>query len=279
MHFHVSRSGQTYGPYTLDDLHRYVASGNILPGDLAKSEGMTDWLPVSQILAESPDRNSAQNSTQTPPQPLDPPFTPTGTQPNPAFGFQPGPTSFYNSNFAPAGGTSLPNAALASQFPDAPNLHWGLYTLFTVLTCSLFSKVMVLVQSAWLKRVQPNSQALLCYIVTLALVILRAILNIAHRTGSVVNYTSNAGGFKYDVNSGIHDHPFTSLLLLLWLIMFFVSRFVMRASLEEHFNTAEPIGLRLNPVMTFFFGGIYHQYHLNRINALKQMARMNAPRY
>jgi hypothetical protein len=50
MTYQVSRNGQMYGPYTLEDLQRYVASGNVLPTDLAKSEDMPDWLPVAQIL-------------------------------------------------------------------------------------------------------------------------------------------------------------------------------------------------------------------------------------
>ena len=50
MTYHVSRNGQMYGPYTLEDLQRYVATGNILPTDMAKSEDMPDWLPVAQIL-------------------------------------------------------------------------------------------------------------------------------------------------------------------------------------------------------------------------------------
>jgi hypothetical protein len=50
MPYTVSRNGQTYGPYTLEDLQRYVASGNILPSDMAKSDEMPDWLPISQIL-------------------------------------------------------------------------------------------------------------------------------------------------------------------------------------------------------------------------------------
>jgi GYF domain 2 len=50
MPYTVSRNGQTYGPYTLEDLQRYVASGNILPSDMAKSDDMPDWLPVAQIL-------------------------------------------------------------------------------------------------------------------------------------------------------------------------------------------------------------------------------------
>jgi hypothetical protein len=42
MLYHVTRGGQTYGPYTLEDLKKYVASGNVLPTDLAKSDDMPD---------------------------------------------------------------------------------------------------------------------------------------------------------------------------------------------------------------------------------------------
>ena len=51
MTYQVSRNGQIYGPYTLDDLRRYVGSGNILLTDMAKSEEMPDWVPVAQILS------------------------------------------------------------------------------------------------------------------------------------------------------------------------------------------------------------------------------------
>jgi hypothetical protein len=50
MDYQVSRNGQMYGPYTIEDLRRYVASGNVLPGDLAKSGEMSEWLTVAQIL-------------------------------------------------------------------------------------------------------------------------------------------------------------------------------------------------------------------------------------
>jgi GYF domain 2 len=54
MNYFVSRDGQEYGPYTLSDVQRYVASGNIAVSDLARSEGMTDWAPVSQIVGNIP---------------------------------------------------------------------------------------------------------------------------------------------------------------------------------------------------------------------------------
>jgi GYF domain 2 len=53
MSYQVSRNGQMYGPYTLEDLQRYVAAGNILPTDLAKGEDAPDWVPVAQILGST----------------------------------------------------------------------------------------------------------------------------------------------------------------------------------------------------------------------------------
>ena len=50
MLYHISREGQNYGPYTLEDLQRYVASGNVLLTDMARAEDGTEWVPVSQIL-------------------------------------------------------------------------------------------------------------------------------------------------------------------------------------------------------------------------------------
>jgi hypothetical protein len=50
MLYHVTRSGQNYGPYTLEDLQRYVASGNVLLTDLTKSDEMAEWVPVSQLV-------------------------------------------------------------------------------------------------------------------------------------------------------------------------------------------------------------------------------------
>ena len=50
MPYTVTRNGQTYGPYTLEDLQRYVASGNILPSDMAKSDEMPEWVSVAQLI-------------------------------------------------------------------------------------------------------------------------------------------------------------------------------------------------------------------------------------
>src|SRR5260370_33318917 len=117
MPYHVSRNGQMYGPYTLEDLQRYVASGNVLLTDLAKSEEMPEWLPVAQILG-------APSGTPSPDLPVPPP--------------------------APA----YPQAA-GVAYPDPPNLNWGLELLRGFFPCVRFVVVWTLGTAAWPKRVKP----------------------------------------------------------------------------------------------------------------------------
>jgi hypothetical protein len=218
MTYQVSRNGQMYGPYTLEDLQRYVASGNVLPTDLAKSEDMPDWLPVSQILGGAAVASPVYAS------PAD-------------YGASPG-----------------------AQYPDPPNLNWGLELLLGFLTCGLFVVVWNLIIAAWANRVQPASKALMYYIVATVLIVL------------------NVGGSWGVMISIAHHHPhhqsvLGSLISLAAWVVRLVARFTLRDTLEQHFNGPEPLGLRLNAVMTFFFGGIYFQYKLNRINEVKETLR------
>jgi hypothetical protein len=226
MLYHVTRNGQNYGPYTLEDLQKYVASGNVLLTDLAKSDEMPDWVPVSQVLGVAP---------SSPP--------------------------VYQQPVAP--GYPASNVAI---YPDAPNLNWGLVLLFAVFTCSLFMFVWNLVVAAWLKRVQPNSNAIFYYAAGAVLLFVQIIVGTHTRVQMF--------------QPGVHwwmtyytAHPLKNLLSLATWIVRLIARYTMRADLEQHFNTVEPVGLSLSGVMTFFFGGLYFQYHLNRINELKRMAR------
>ncbi|HEY5055558.1 MAG TPA: DUF4339 domain-containing protein [Acidobacteriaceae bacterium] len=233
MLYHVSRSGQSYGPYTFEDLQKYLASGNILPTDLARGESMSEWLPVSQILG---------GSVAAPP---------------PAFA-QP---VAYPGGYAPPAG--------AGAYPDAPDLHWGLVLLFAFFTCSLFMWVWNIIVASWMKRVQPHSKAVFYYATAAALFVLQIIFadhsNMRFQPGMHMGWSSY--GF----------HPVSSVIGLVAWIVKLIARFTLRSELEEHYNTVEPVGLSLNGVMTFFFGGLYFQYHLNRINEMKRMARYSAP--
>jgi hypothetical protein len=227
MTYQVSRNGQTYGPYTLEDLQRYVASGNVLPTDLAKSEDMPDWVPVAQILG-----TAGAAATAAPAYPAPSPY--------------PQPTGI--------------------AYPDPPNLNWGLELLLGFFTCGIFVIVWNLIIAAWANRVQPASKALMYYIVATVLIVLNA-------------------GSSYGIVIAVmnHAHPHRSLVgnligLASWVVRL-IARFTLRDTLEQHFNGPEPLGLRLNAVMTFFFGGIYFQYKLNEINQIKEALRYrNQPR-
>jgi len=54
MEYFVQRGEQKFGPYSLAEMQEYAQAGRILPTDLAKSEGMTDWVSVSEILGNIP---------------------------------------------------------------------------------------------------------------------------------------------------------------------------------------------------------------------------------
>jgi hypothetical protein len=221
MLYHVTRNGQNYGPYTLEDLQRYVASGNVLPTDLAKSDEMAEWVPVAQLLGGS-----------APP-------------PNPAMA-------------APAGaGVPYPHT-MTSPYPDPPNLHWVLVLLIGFFTCGLFSIVWCFVQAAWMRKVNPRSNAIFFYIAYV-----------------VISFGGTFTRMFLMFASGLH-HQYLGLAIPIWVITIVLVElafFDMRRSMEQHFNGPEPIGLSLSGVMTFFFGMLYFQYHFTRINEMKRLAR------
>ncbi len=232
MNFQVSRNGQMYGPYTLADLQRYVQSGNVLLTDLAKSDEMTEWLPVSQVLAGS---GAAAD-----------PVMPSG--------------------YPAVAGTSAPPAYAAYGDPMSgaaapPNLSWVLVLVFSIFTCGLFSFIWDFVQSAWMRRVQPTSNALFLYIAAF-------IAELFNASFSVGNMMSMRAGLGLR-----HHNPWGSLLGLVAFALLIAARFSMRASMEDYYNRVDPIGLRLGPVMTFFFGDLYFQYHFNKINDIKRGMR------
>jgi hypothetical protein len=54
MSYQIKRGDQQFGPYSLTELQHYVQTGHISAQDLALSEGMSEWIPVSQVLGDIP---------------------------------------------------------------------------------------------------------------------------------------------------------------------------------------------------------------------------------
>ncbi len=202
MNYMLMRDGQQYGPYTLADLQRYVAAGNILVSDLVRSEGMENWVLLSQVIGNIP--------------------VPVAPQPQ----------------------WSAPQI---SPYPPPPNLHWGIVLALNFITCGLFGWAWIIVQAVWVRKVQPESKALVYVIISIALLFAAGALNASHQVA-----------------------PTGGLIYIGGLVLWFVGVFSMKASIEEHFNSAEPIGLRLSAVMTFFFTMIYFQYHFTEIAQAKK---------
>jgi hypothetical protein len=239
MNYFIKRDDKEYGPYSLADLQKYVASGNVLLTDLCRSEGLTDWVPVSQVIGNIPVPAAA---------------------PQPAAGTVYGAPAAYG---APAGYA----APAVSQYPPPPSLHWGVCVLLAFLTCGIFSIVWIMVQAVWVKKIQPASKAVTYFGMVIGLWVLSMVLSVskgisAARSGHADNSLAAVQG----------------LISLAYVIVWIVGAFNMRDSIEEHFNSAEPIGLRLSGVMTFFFNVFYFQYHFTRINEMKQRQMAGYPR-
>ena len=121
MKYYIQRQLNEYGPYTLADLQRYVAQGSIQLADLTRSEGMTDWVPVSQVIGNIPI-----------------PVAPRGPLP----GHTPEERStaagtVYDGSTAGFGVQAVPMQGSPIVPPD---FHWGLVLLIGVFTCGLFNQ-------------------------------------------------------------------------------------------------------------------------------------------
>ena len=46
---HVSREGQRFGPYLLNEVKEYLKSGNLRFSDLVWYDGVAEWLPLSSV--------------------------------------------------------------------------------------------------------------------------------------------------------------------------------------------------------------------------------------
>lgn len=212
MDYFISRDGQKYGPYTLSDLQRYVASGEVVLTDLVTSDALTEPVAVAQVIGTIA---------------------------------------------APAASSIGPPVYMESPYPDPPNLHWGLVLLFSLLSCGLFGIAWEIVQAAWLKRVEPASRSIYYY--GIALVMLLAIIVLSIQTAR--DHVSN---------------PLTSIVNIAYYVLVLCGRFSFKSDMEEHFNGPDPMALVLSGVMTFFFGGIYFQYHINDIVRRKNEDRIYA---
>ena len=202
MNYFVKRGLQEFGPYTLALLQQYVSQGNISPQDLARSEGMTEWMPVSNIVG--------------------------------------------NVVAVPAATYGSPVSRAYNNDPLPPNMHWAVLVLLSIVTFSIFWYIWLFVQATWVRKVRPQSRAILYLIGWVAMIVLAVAFG--------------KSGFSVLFNLG-------SFVLSLCAI------FGMRSDIEEYYSTVNPVGLHLSGVMTFFFSAAYFQYHFREIREVAENQR------
>lgn len=237
MKYYIQRQLNEYGPYTLADLQRYVAQGSIQVTDLTRSEGMTEWTPVSQVIGNIPIPLAAGTAAGAY----------AGGTGGTVYG---GSGTVYDGSTAGFGVQAMPMQAS----PIVPvDLHWALVLLIGVFTCFLFFSAWAIVEAVFVRKIRPDSKGLMFVIIAIAAAYLGGFANGFY---SAINHTN--------------PQPLGHLITITCAAIYLVGAFQMKSDLEEYYNTIEPINLQLSGVMTFFFAIFYFQHHFSRIAQWKK---------
>jgi hypothetical protein len=234
MKYYIQRQLNEYGPYTLADLQRYVAQGSILPTDLTRSEGMTEWTPVSQVIGNIPIPLAAGTAAGA---------YAGGTAYGGSGTVYDGSTTGFGVQAVPIQGSSL----------VPPDFHWGLVLLIGIFTCGLFFSAWMIVEAVFVRKIKPESKGLMFVIISI-----------------VASYLGGFANGFYSALNHTNPQPLSGLITLVSVAILLVGAFEMRRDLKEYYNRVEPICLRLSGVMTFFFAVFYFQHHFSRIAQWKK---------
>jgi hypothetical protein len=250
MNYYVARDGQTYGPYSLETVQKYLNEGTILAGDMARTDAMPNWVPLRQLLTPPVPPQQQGFAPPPPSYPPQPPFAAPAYPPQQ----QPG-----------AGAVNVP-----------PDLHWALVLLITALT-GVFSIIWAFVQSNFIRRIDPTSTATRDLIIGIlapigGFIVFFILLITGGGLAALSGLNENSGPAAVGAIAGSIGLAALMLCALSFvgLIFHIKAIFGMKHSMERYYNTVEPINLRLSAVMTFFFNILYLQYHMSRIAEWKR---------
>jgi uncharacterized protein DUF4339 len=173
MKYHIKRDEKEYGPYALVDLQRYVREGSISPNDLAHSEGMVDWVPVSQIVGDI--------------------AVPASAPPRAAVE------------------AAIGTDTVVQESPGWHSFHWALVLLLTFVTCYVFILVWMFVQAIWARKVDPDNKSPILFAVYLGLGFAGAAMSAVPETEAFGGILYLAGVVcaiwgVFEIKSAIEDH-------------------------------------------------------------------------
>lgn len=260
MTFFLMRGNDRYGPYTLADLQRYVASGNISPMDIVFREDDATRIQVSDLLS-----TDAAVTSPTPP------LTNSG------FGQFDADPRLSRSPFRT-------EPALPSGIPAPPALDWWLVLIFATFTCGLFGLIWLFFQARWLKRLDPSSNTILF----LALYIGTSVVVFPLAIGSMF-----LGG-EIGEPSETASVMFGILYLVLGLasmILALVSIFSLKSGLEAATSPWGGLRIEFGPgfsvvvviccfiSLLFIVAPVWIQFHLDRVREWQARAQSGNPGY
>jgi hypothetical protein len=245
----IGRGGQKYGPYTEENVRRWLSEGKLSPEALAWREGMTDWVALSSLFPEM-----ASSGSMPPPLITERPMPPPMADVRAA-----GMHESFSARRDPAQDISTADRA---AMPRPPSLPWGLVWLFSVLSVGLFSVAWSFVQANWVRKLDGGSRALVMVGVAGACRVAGYVLYIA-------GLLSLATGGQGMVSIG-------ALLLLGGWVLYLVAYFSMAASMHDKLENRQ-LALEIGSVTLFFFTMYYLQGQLTWLARWKRTGR-TAPR-
>jgi len=125
--------------------------------------------------------------------------------------------------------------------PQPPRLYWAWVFLFSVFTLGIFWYVWLFIQARWVQRIQGKSFS---YGWTIICIVMASI-------SLLVDLAKFATQHQVPTSAGYLD----GILFGIYLVTVF--------ALQDELEGMMP-DLRLSGAMTFFFGPIYFQYHLQK---------------
>ncbi|MCA2972042.1 MAG: DUF4339 domain-containing protein [Acidobacteriaceae bacterium] len=171
----------------------------------------------------------------------------------------------------PAGGFGMPaaggfgaaqNPAASGAWPAPPDMQWYLVLILGIVSCNLFTLYWIYNQCQFVKKLDSASKALMFYLSGFGVMIGGGVLS------GILTVLLDDTGMEPLVA------VFAPIFNLGGTVLLILGHFNMRSSMERHYNTAENIGLKLSPIMTFFFSFLYFQYHFTRIAEWKKTGRL-----
>lgn len=267
MMYYLTRGGTRYGPYSVEDVRRYLESGNISPSDRMEPEGGGAPLTAEQLVGPP--------GTQPSPEMSIPPHTAT-----PASDARPGMGNFQPAQpvGTPGYGPAYPMQTMASAMPPGvpppPGMDWWLLLILSVVTCSLFGYIWAIVQSRWVKKLDPGSRATLYLLLPLLLIPIIFVIAI----GISIVGEVNAGG--KDVVAGVMMIPVILLSIgaAIANIAAFVSMSGSLSAATAHWGAAriDLGGVFLAVVVVgwmtsllFFIAPVWIQYRLDEVRRIQ----------